>query len=109
MSAEPIHSAAAGDAAPGENLRAIRAALTVPEDREAFDAGLERVLDEVRADLDLGPLMEFVHLWWLTACDCVRDPDGRRRMHATAARIQAGQVPAGRPVREVLAEREARG
>ncbi|WP_211264361.1 DUF6247 family protein [Streptosporangium amethystogenes] len=50
--------AAAGVRAPGsptpeKNLRAIRAALVVPQDREAFDAGLKAVLDEIRVSLDL--------------------------------------------------------
>ncbi len=39
---------------PARNLRAIRTALVVRQDREAFDAGLKAVLDEVRANLDLG-------------------------------------------------------
>lgn len=37
-----------------KNLRAIRAALVVSQDREAFDAGLKTVLDEVRVSPDLG-------------------------------------------------------
>ena len=39
---------------PAKNLRAIRTALVVRQDREAFDAGLKAVLDEVRVNLDLG-------------------------------------------------------
>jgi hypothetical protein len=39
------------------------------------------VLDEVRVNLDLGVLNDFVHRWWISACDSVRDPDGRRQMH----------------------------
>ena len=50
-------STAAHDLAPGgahnpaKNLRAIRSALVVRQDREAFDAGLKAVLDEVRVNL----------------------------------------------------------
>lgn len=48
---------------PGKSLRAIRVALVVRQDREAFDAGLKAVLDEVRVNLDLGVLNDFVHRW----------------------------------------------
>ncbi|ACY96313.1 DUF6247 family protein [Thermomonospora curvata] len=94
---------------PEKNLRAIRAALTVPEDREAFDAGLKAVLGEVRVGLDLGVLDGFVHRWWISACDSVRDPEGRRQMHARARRVTAEGTSAsqGRPWREVLAERRS--
>nr|WP_245790009.1 hypothetical protein [Streptosporangium canum] len=30
--------------------------------------------------LDLGALNAFVHRWWISACDSVKDPEGRR-MH----------------------------
>lgn len=110
MTAQPQDYPAGGASLPEKSLRAIRSALVVPQDREAFDAGLKAVLDEVRVSLDLGVLNDFVHLWWLAACDSVKDPEGRRRMHAVAERIQAGEtVPRGRPVRDILAEREARG
>ncbi|WP_067823539.1 DUF6247 family protein [Actinomadura kijaniata] len=90
-----------------KNLRAIRAALTASRDREAFDAGLKNVLDEVRVSLDLGSLNEFVHRWWITACASVADPVGREGMHTRADQVRAGQtVPRGRSWREVLAERE---
>ncbi|HUD38097.1 MAG TPA: DUF6247 family protein [Streptosporangiaceae bacterium] len=93
---------------PAKSLRAIRAALVIRQDREAFDAGLKTVLDEVRVNLDLGVLNDFVHRWWISACDSVRDPEGRRRMHARAARILAGEpTPPGRSWREILAERES--
>jgi hypothetical protein len=92
---------------PAKSLRAIRAALVVRQDREAFDAGLKAVLDEVRVNLDLGVLNDFVHRWWISACDSVRDPDGRRRMHARADQIMAGEpAPPGTPWRQLLAERE---
>ena len=85
---------------------AIRAAL-VPQDREAFDAGLKAVLDEVRTSLDLGALNDFVHRRWISVCDSTRDPGGRREMHARAERIAAGETaPAGRSWRELLSERE---
>ncbi|WP_395111606.1 DUF6247 family protein [Actinomadura sp. SCN-SB] len=97
-----------GTPLPDKSLRAIRAALVVPQDREAFDSGLKAVLDEVRVSLDLGVLNDFVHRWWLSACDSVIDPEGRRQMHARAEQIQAGEaVPQGRPWRDILAEREA--
>jgi Family of unknown function (DUF6247) len=93
---------------PAKSLRAIRAALVVRQDREAFDAGLKAVLDEVRVNLDLGVLNDFVHRWWISACDSVRDAEGRRRMHARAAQILAGEpAPPARPWREILAERES--
>jgi Family of unknown function (DUF6247) len=92
---------------PAKSLRAIRAALTVRQDREAFDAGLKAVLDEVRVNLDLGVLNDFVHRWWISACDSTRDPEGRRRMHSRVAQVLAGDpVPQARPWREILAERE---
>lgn len=46
----------------------------VRQDREAFDAGLKAVLDEVWVNLDLGVLNDFVHRWWISACDSARDP-----------------------------------
>src|SRR4051812_44822326 len=93
---------------PAKSLRAIRAALVVPQDREVFDAGLKAVLDEVRVNLDLGVLNNFVHRWWISACDSVRDPEGRRRMHARVTQIEAGDMESqGRLWREVLAERES--
>lgn len=92
---------------PAKDLRAIRAALVVRQDREAFDAGLKAVLDEVRVNLDLAVLNSFVHRWWISACDSVRDPEGRRRMHAQADQILAGEpTQQTRPWREVVAERE---
>lgn len=108
MTAQPQDYPAGGAPLPEKSLRAIRTALVVPQDREAFDAGLKSVLDEVRVSLDLGALTDFVHRWWLTACDSVKDPDGRRQMHALTERLQAGEtIPPGRPWREILAEREA--
>ena len=107
-------SAQAHDSVPGvtpdppKSLRAIRAALVVRQDREAFDAGLKAVLDEVRVNLDLGVLNDFVHRWWISACDSARDPDGRRRMHARADQVLAGEpTPQGAPWRQILAERES--
>jgi hypothetical protein len=92
---------------PAKSLRAIRAALVVRQDREAFDVGLA-VLDEVKVNLDLGVLNDFVHRWWISACDSVRDPDGRRRMHARADQVLAGEpVLPGTPWREILADRES--
>lgn len=106
MSAQPHDFGEVPAHTPDKNLRAIRAALTVPQDRQAFDAELKAILEELRVSLDLSVLTEFVHRWWITAVDATRDPEGRRRMHETAERITAtGQVPAGRPWRDVLAER----
>jgi hypothetical protein len=108
MTAQPQDFSAGGTPAPAKNLRAIRAALVVPEDRVAFDAGLKAVLDEVRVNLDLGVLNDFVHRWWISACDSAQDPEGRRRMHARAGQIGAGDTaPPGRPWRELLAEPES--
>lgn len=106
MSAQPQDFASADTPMPDKNLRAIRAALVVRQDREAFDAGLKAVLDEVRVSLDLGPLNAFVHRWWISACDSVKDPGGRLEMHARAERVLAGEEPPrGRPWRDVLAAR----
>ncbi|XVQ16308.1 DUF6247 family protein [Spirillospora sp. CA-255316] len=92
---------------PERNLRAIQAALVVPQDREAFDAGLKLVLDAVRVSLNLAVLNDFIHRWWITACDSARDAEGRRQMHTQAERALAGEpVTRGRPWREVLADRE---
>ncbi|MCO6009119.1 DUF6247 family protein [Actinoallomurus purpureus] len=108
MTAQPHDFVPAGVPDPAKSLRAIRAALVVPQDREAFDAGLKAVLDEVRVNLDLGVLSDFVHRWWISACDSTRDPEGRRRMHARADQILAGEpMPQTRPWREILAERES--
>jgi hypothetical protein len=94
---------------PAKSLRAIRAALVVRQDCEAFDAGLKAVLDEVRVNLDSGVLSDFVDRWWISACDSARDAEGRRRMHARADQILAGEpTPQARPWREMLAERESR-
>ena len=108
MTVQPREAGAAESPDPAKSLRAIRAALVVPPDREAFDAGLRAVLDEVRVSLDLGVLSDFVHRWWISACDSARDPDGRRRMHARAAQVLAGEpTPPGRPWRDILAGRES--
>jgi Family of unknown function (DUF6247) len=110
MTAQPKDLASGGPPDHAKSLRAIRAALVVRQDREAFDSGLKAVLDEVRVNLDLGVLNDFVHRWWLSACDSGRDPEGRRRMHALADRILAGEpIAQARPWREVLAERESGG
>lgn len=108
MTAQP-HDSVPGQAPnPAKSLRDIRAALVVRQDREAFDAGLKAVLDEVRVSLDLGVLNDFVHRWWISACDCARDPEGRRRMHARGEQVLVGEpVPQARPWREILAERES--
>jgi hypothetical protein len=108
MTARPHDFAVGGAPESAKNLRAIRAALVVPQDREAFDAGLKAVLDEVRVNLDLGVLNDFVHRWWISACDSAQDAEGRRLMHSRAGQIAAGEAaPKGRPWRELLAERES--
>ncbi|MFF5262217.1 DUF6247 family protein [Actinomadura viridis] len=107
MTAQPQDYQPGSTPMPDKSLRAIRAALVVPQDREAFDTGLKAVLDEVRVSLDLRALNDFVHRWWISACDSVKDHEGRRRMHARADQVRAGEsVPQGRSWREVLAERE---
>lgn len=108
MTAQP-HGFVLGEVPdPAKSLRAIRAALVVRQDREAFDAGLKAVLDEVRVSLDLGVLNDFVHRWWISACDSARDSEGRRRMHTRASEVLAGELtPQTRPWREILAERES--
>jgi hypothetical protein len=110
MTAQLYDFVSGGPPDPAKSLRAIRAALVARQDREAFDAGLKAVLDEVRVNLDLGVLNDFVHRWWISACDSARDPEGRRRMHARADQILAGEpIPQARPWREILAEREGGG
>ncbi|GAA4596328.1 hypothetical protein GCM10023194_68230 [Planotetraspora phitsanulokensis] len=106
MTVQP-HDLMPGDSPlPEKNLRAIRAALVVPQDREAFDSGLKAVLHEARVSLDLGALNAFVHRWWISACDSVRDPEGRRQMHIRAGEIMAGDVAhEGKSWREILAAR----
>ena len=110
MSAQPNEFVPGVTPDPAKSLRSIRAALVVRQDREAFDAGLRAVLDEVRVSLDLGVLNDFVHRWWISACDSARDPDGRRRMHARADQVLAGEPTLqGTPWREILAGRESAG
>jgi len=107
MTAQP-HDFLSGEPGPAKTLRAIRAALVVRQDREAFDAGLKAVLDEVRVNLDLGALNDFVHRWWISARDSARDPEGRQHMHARAEQVLAGEAaPTARPWREIIAERES--
>jgi hypothetical protein len=60
VTAQPHDFLSGGTPGPAKSLRAIRAALVVRQDREAFDAGLKAVLDEVRVNLDLGVLNDFV-------------------------------------------------
>ncbi|MEV0147242.1 MULTISPECIES: DUF6247 family protein [unclassified Nonomuraea] len=106
MTAQPDDFTHVDTPMPEKNLRSIRAALVVAQDRDAFDAGLKAVLDEVKVTLDLGALNSFVHRWWISACDSVRDPEGRRQMHLRAERALEGEpVPRGRSWREVLASR----
>ncbi|MEV4216653.1 DUF6247 family protein [Nonomuraea sp. NPDC049725] len=106
MTAQPQDFISVGAPLPEKNLRAIRAALVIPEDREAFDAGLKAVLDEVRVSLDFGALNAFVHRWWISACDTAKDPEGRRQMHIRAQQAMAGEpLPHGRSWREILAAR----
>lgn len=106
MTAQPHDFVPGETPLPEKNLRAIRAALVIPQDREAFDAGLKAVLDEVRVSLDLSALNAFVHRWWISACDSVRDPEGRRQMHDRAEQVLAGGPRAeGKSWREILAAR----
>ncbi|MEV4326383.1 DUF6247 family protein [Microbispora rosea] len=106
MTAQPHDFMSGETPLPEKNLRAIRSALIIPQDREAFDAGLKAVLDEVRVNLDLGALNAFIHRWWISACDSVRDPEGRQRMHERAEQVLAGGPrPGGKPWREILAAR----
>ncbi|MFD1535813.1 DUF6247 family protein [Nonomuraea guangzhouensis] len=111
MTAQPHEPTSASAPVLDKSLRSIRVALTVPQDREAFDAGLRMALDEVRATLDLSKLNEFIHTWWLIAHDSLHDRAGRERMYTHAAHIQdlaeRGQtVPRGdKSWRELLAER----
>ncbi|GLX03316.1 hypothetical protein Misp03_02430 [Microbispora sp. NBRC 16548] len=110
MSAQP-HEFTPEGPLPEKNLRAIRRALVVPQDRDGFDAGLDVVLAEVRASLDLGRLSEFIHTWWLIACDSVNDPQGRRDVYERAAHVQeladgGRSIPrGGKTWRQLLAER----
>ena len=56
MTAQPHDFLPGATPDPAKSLRAIRAALVVRQDREAFDAGLNAALGEVRVNLDLGVL-----------------------------------------------------
>lgn len=51
VSAQPVGPGEAGEL-PEKDLRAIRAALVVPEDVHGFEAGLDRVLADIRETLD---------------------------------------------------------
>ncbi|WP_406318481.1 DUF6247 family protein [Streptosporangium sp. NBC_01639] len=111
MTAQPHETSDTGASLPDKSLRSIRAALTLPQDRAAFDTGLRLALDEVRISLDLGKLTEFVHAWWLIACDSIHDRTGRELMYKHVAHVQE-LADQGRPLprgdrtwREVLAER----
>lgn len=91
---------------PEKNLKVIRAALVLPQDRAAFESGLA----EVRATQDAAELDEFVDVWWLIACDSVRDPKGRADMYDRAGHLHnlaTAGVPfpkGGRTWRELFAE-----
>nr|PZN47616.1 MAG: hypothetical protein DIU60_02410 [Actinomycetota bacterium] len=87
VSAQPVGPGEAGEL-PEKDLRAIRAALVVPEDVHGFEAGLDRVLADIRETLDVSKLHEFIHTWWLIACDNVRDPQGRAEMYERIAGIE---------------------
>ncbi|MFI6541328.1 DUF6247 family protein [Nonomuraea sp. NPDC050547] len=103
MTAQPQNFTPSDTSMPDRNLRSIRAALVVPQDREAFDAGLTAVLDEVRVSLDLEALAAFVHRWWISACDSAKDPEGRRQMHIRAEQVIADDAaPHGTPWRELV-------
>jgi Family of unknown function (DUF6247) len=108
MTAKPHDFLARDRPGPDKSLRAIQAALVVRQDREALDAGLQAVLDEVRVNLDLGVLDGFVRRWWISACDSARDPEGRQRMHSRAERVLAGEAtaPPTRPWRDIVADRQ---
>ncbi|MFL6055704.1 MAG: DUF6247 family protein [Actinoallomurus sp.] len=88
MTAQPHDSVPGSTPDAAKSLRAIRAALVVPQDREAFDAGLKAVLDEVRVNLDLGVLSDFMHRWWISACNSARDP----RRPSTAKRAASDRL-----------------
>jgi Family of unknown function (DUF6247) len=60
MTAHPYAFLTGETAGPAWSLRAIRAALVVRQDREAFDAGLKAALDELKVSFDLGVLSDFV-------------------------------------------------
>ena len=92
MTAEPHDLLSGGTPSPAKSLRAIRAALVVRQDREAFDAGLKAVLDEARVNLDHGVLNDFVHRWWVSACDSARDPEGRRRIDRKSTRLNSSHI-----------------
>lgn len=110
MTAQPHDFVPGGVQDPAKRLRAIRAALVVRQDREAFDAGLMAALDEVRVSLDLGVLNDFAiaggypratrHATLLFAPDRMainRSLNGSQRIHQGRAdrnRERLGQAPA---------------
>lgn len=110
MTAQPHDFVPGGAQDPAKRLRAIRAALVVRQDREAFDAGLMAALDEVRVSLDLGVLNDFAiaggypratrHATILFAPDRMainRSLNGSQRIHQGRAdrnRERLGQAPA---------------
>lgn len=109
MSARPAQPEKASGL-PDKDPRAIRDALVVPEDIRGFDAGLDQVVAEVRATLDVTRLHEFIHTWWLIACDNVKDPQSRVEMYERGARIRrmaarGERLPRGdKPWRRLLVE-----
>ncbi|KAB8183216.1 hypothetical protein [Microbispora catharanthi] len=56
-------------------------------------------------------MSEFIHTWWLIACDSVKDPQGRGDVYERSAHVQelvdaGGPIPRGdKTWRQLLAER----
>lgn len=111
MTAQP-HEREGRHARPEKNVLAIRASLSHPRDIEAFEASLPVVVDKARDAHDWAILDDFVHTWWLIACDSLSDPRGRRRMWERADKLQRGEpvesIP-GEVVEARLRARLARG
>jgi hypothetical protein len=88
---------------PEKTIPAIRAALVTPEDIEAFESWVAAGKTENDE--------RWLQIWWVMACESIRDPDGRRAMWQRVAEIQdliaqGKPLPySGKTARELLAER----
>ncbi|WP_372453516.1 DUF6247 family protein [Acrocarpospora catenulata] len=108
MTAQPHEPSPGRPARPEKNVLAIRAVLSHPCDIEAFEASLPVVVDKARATHDWAVLDEFIHTWWLIACDSLRDPRGRHRMWERVGKLRRGESVKSVPGEDVEARIRAR-
>lgn len=85
----------AGDAETARRFgspRQIRSVL-LPEQVEAFEAEFDAALSTAHQTLHLGQLHHMLRMWRRQALMTERDPEGHRRMLATAAEVQRSGNP----------------